>query len=58
MNRAEFSRIAAKVANKNFFNLKDSKVFVFAVEQALTDNPDNPYEALPDEYKKMFDSVV
>lgn len=58
MNRAEFSRIAAKVANKNFFNLKDSKVFAFAVEQAIKDNPDNPYEALPDDYKKMFDSVV
>ena len=58
MDKIEFSRIAGLVRNQFINTFEENTAFVKVYDEALLANPDNPYEALPDEYKKMFDSVV
>lgn len=58
MNQYEFSRAAAKVANKNFKTFAERDAFVKACEQAIRENPDNPLEVLDPQYKVLFDQEV
>jgi hypothetical protein len=56
MNKVEFSRAAAQVANKYFRTLKERFTFARACDLAIKENPDNPLEVLDSQYKVLFDS--
>ena len=54
MNQYEFSRAAAKVANKNFKTFVQRDAFAKACDRAISSNPDNPLEVLDPQYKVLF----
>lgn len=56
MNKFEFSRAAAQVANKYFKTLKERFAFARACDLAIKQNPDNPLSVLDPQYKVLFDS--
>lgn len=58
MNKFEFSRYAATVANKYFDNLMDRFEFAKAADIAMNENPDNPLKALDPAYQKYFNEEV
>jgi hypothetical protein len=56
MNNVEFSQLAGKVRNKYINTMQENTEFAEIIENAMS--KDDPYLALPEKYKIMFDSVV
>lgn len=58
MNRFQFSRAAAIVADKYFKTLETRYPFAKACDRAISSNPDNPLEVLDPQYKDLFTENV